>query len=168
MIMNNKKYLILMILLLCGCERKRHVNAITIPNEQPITVKVEEPGRLMERFEEILFYTVIIISFVATIFQTIRFEINKYKNNNDINRLEQDLRNITVIIGERNLMKRQQELRQEREFINNLNNNRKLYNNIVRNNESNSSNSKTYDSDNNIINDGELESLIPSGSNQKD
>jgi cell division protein FtsL len=144
--------LLLLVLLLCDCKRRRRVNAVTIPNDKPIVVKIDEPERMMARFEEILFYTVIIISFIAAVIQAIRFEINKYKNNNDIDKINKDLRDITAIIGERNSTRRQEELRRDREIINNL--------------RKNNFNKKSYDNDNNFINDGELESLVipPSGS----
>jgi cell division protein FtsL len=151
-----KKQIILLLLVLCGCERRRRINAVTIPNDQPIVVKIDEPERLMARFEEILFYTVIIISFIAAVIQAIRFEINKYKNNNDIDRINEDLRNITATIGERNLIRRQEELRRDREIIDNLKRNKLK--------------KKSYDDDNNFISDGVLESLVmpPSGSNNND
>jgi hypothetical protein len=147
------KYLIVvLVIILCGCQgRKRRVYAL--PTDQPITIKVEEPERFLSRIEEITFYIVILISFVGTVIHAIRFEINKYKNNNDIDKMKDDLRNVTAAIGERNSTRRQQEFRREREIINNIKRN-------------NGSTSKIYSNkDNHMVTDDELETLINNNNN---
>ena len=95
--MKRRYIIVILFLILCGCQdRKRRVNAL--PLNDTINVKIEEPERMLAKFEEILFYTVFLITFIGTIVQTIRFEINKYRLRNQVNQVENDLNDTRNLI----------------------------------------------------------------------
>ena len=86
--------LILLILSLCGCDKRRRITAKTIPTDWPINIKIDSSETFLSKIEEILFYSVILISFFGTIIGYIRIEIIKYKDNIRINDLERGLNHI--------------------------------------------------------------------------